>query len=402
MLIIPDYIPRNRYLKQIEPFIGSNLIKVLVGQRRVGKSYILFQLMDEISKQDKFTKILYINKEDLEFDQLKTYKDLVEYVMLHKEENRNLALFIDEIQDIDEFERALRHFQNKKDYDVYCTGSNAQLLSGELATFLAGRHIQIRIFSLSYTEFLDFHKLTDSSESLLKYIKYGGMPHLVNLKDEERVYYEYLHNIFNTIVLKDIVMRFNVRNIKFLNDLILYLADSTGSIVSAKRISDYLKSQKINLTPKLVLEYLSHLESVFFIDRVKRADVIGRKIFEIGDKFYFEDLGLRHALMPFQQKDINKIIENLIYHHLRFRQYNVFVGKLADKEIDFIAEKDGERIYIQATYLINNESTHKREFGNLLSIEDNFRKIVVSMDELANGQHLGVEHWNLRRFLSAF
>lgn len=396
------YIPRNSYFKQVEPYIGSNLIKVLVGQRRVGKSYILFQLMDEIEKRDPSVQVLYINKEDYAFDSIKTYSDLIEYVQEQKQENKNIALFIDEIQDIEEFERALRHFQNKKEYDLYCTGSNAQLLSGELATYLAGRHIQIRVFSLSYTEFLDFHQLADSNDSLLKYIKYGGMPHLINLKNEERVYYEYLNNVFNTIVLKDIVMRFNIRNLSFLNDLIYFLADNTGSIVSAKRISDYLKSQKINLSPKLVLEYLSHLESVFFIDRVKRADVVGRKIFEIGDKFFFEDLGLRHALVAYQQKDIHKIIENLIYHHLKYRQYKVYVGKLDDKEIDFIAEKDGSRTYIQAAYLIQDEATHQREFGNLLKIADNFRKLVVSMDEVAEGHHLGIEHWSLRKFLTAF
>lgn len=399
---IRSYIPRNNYFEQFEPYIGSNLIKVLVGQRRVGKSYILFQLMDEIERRDSSVQILFINKEDYAFDSIKNYSDLIEYVHTQKQENHKTALFIDEIQDIDEFEKALRHFQNKEEYDIYCTGSNSKLLSGELATYLAGRHIQIRIFSLSYTEFLSFHQLVDSNDGLLKYIKYGGMPHLINLKNEERVYYEYLDNVFNTIVLKDIIMRFNVRNVSFLNDLIFFLADNIGSIVSAKRISDYLKSQKINLSPKLVLEYLSHLESVFFIDRVKRANVVGRKIFEIGDKFFFEDLGLRHSLLPYQQKDIHKIIENLVYHHLRYRQYKVFVGKLEDKEIDFIAEKDGERMYIQAAYLIKDEATHQREFGNLLNIADNFRKMVISMDEFAQGNHLGVEHWSLRKFLSAF
>lgn len=402
MSIVKPYIPRPTYFNQIEPFIGSGLIKVMIGQRRVGKSYILYQLMDEIYKRDSRTQIIYINKEDYEFDDIKTYKELIEYVTHKREDNRKVALFIDEIQDIIEFERALRHFQNIAEFDIYCTGSNANLLSGELATFLAGRHIQIRVYSLSYQEFLAFHRLENSTESLFKYIKHGGLPHLIHLKDEDRIYEEYLRNIFHTIVLKDIVMRFNIRNTSFLNDLIHFLADNIGSIVSAKRISDYLKSQKLNLSPKLVLEYLSHLESVFFIDRVKRSNVIGRKIFEIGDKFYFEDLGLRHSLIPYQQKDIHKIIENLIYHHLCFKQYKVFVGKMEDREIDFIAQKEGSKLYIQAAYLINDDSTHQREFGNLLQIDDNYRKLVVSMDEFAAGDYMGIEHWNLRNFLTEF
>lgn len=397
-----QYTPRNRYIQQVEPYIDNSLIKVLVGQRRVGKSYILFQLMDEIKRRSPATQIIYINKEDYSFDAIKTYKDLIEYIASQKEPNRKLALFIDEIQDISEFEKALRHFHNYDDYDIYCTGSNAQLLSGELSTYLVGRHIQFRIYSLSYPEFLEFYKIESNNDSLFKYIRYGGMPHLVNLKDEERVYKEYLNNIFNTIVLRDIIMRYNVRNISFLNDLMHFLADNTGSIVSAKRISDYLKSQQINLSPKLVLEYLSHLESVFVIDRVKRANIVGRKIFEIGDKFYFEDLGIRHSLIPYQQKDINKILENLIYHHLRYLQYTVYVGKLEDKEIDFIAERGNEKIYIQAAYLIGDESTHQREFGNLLSIDDNFRKLVISMDEFAEGNYKGIEHWHIRTFLTKF
>lgn len=398
-----EYIYRAAYYKQIEPYIGDNkLIKVLIGQRRVGKSYILFQLMEEIKKRNPTMEILYINKEDYAYDFIKTYSDLIAYLKLKKKSKGNTCLFIDEVQDIQSFEKALRSLQSSGNYDIYCTGSNASLLSGELATYLAGRYIQIRIYSLTYPEFLQFHKLKESAESLQKYIKFGGMPHLINLRNEERIYYEYLRNIIDSIVLRDVVSRFKVRNVGFLQDLIHFLADNIGSIVSAKRISDYLKSQKINLLPKSVLEYLYYLETVFFVEKVKRTEIGGRKIFEIGDKFYFEDLGMRHTLIPFQQKDIHKVLENLVYHHLRSKQFDVFIGKQGDREIDFVAERNGEKYYIQVAYLIPDEKTHEREFGNLLKIGDNFPKMVVSMDELAGGQHKGIEHWSIRKFLTKF
>jgi len=396
------YIYREVYFKQIEPYIDNSIIKVLIGQRRVGKSYILYQLMEEIRKQNENIEIIYIDKEDFAFDSIKNYADLIQYVESQGTEKEKRALFIDEIQEIESFEKALRHFQHTGKYDIYCTGSNATLLSGELATLIAGRYIQIRVYSLSFIEFLQFHKLEANNDSLQKYILYGGMPHLINLKEDSRVYYDYLKNMFDSIILRDVVARYKIRNVAFLQDLIRFIADSTGSIVSAKKISDYLKSQKINLLPKTILEYLIYLESVFFIDRVKRTDINGKKIFEIGDKFYFEDLGIRHSINPFQQQDINKVLENLVYHHLKVMHYEVFVGKLGDKEIDFVAERNGKKHYIQVAYVIPDEKTHQREFGNLLSIEDNCSKLVVSMDALAGGDFKGIEHWSLLKFLSEF
>lgn len=393
------FINRNSYFDLIAPYIGNSLIKVLTGQRRVGKSYILFQLMEEIKKIDPETEIIYVNKEDFAFDAIKNYSDLVLHIEGCGRPDTRKAIFIDEIQEISEFEKALRSLQLNPKYDIYCTGSNATLLSGELATVLAGRYIQVRVYSLTYAEFLLFHSLSDSEDSFLRYLKYGGMPHLINLPGQERIYYEYLRNVFDTIVLRDIVARFKVRNIHFLMNLIQFLADNIGCIVSAKRISDYLKSQKINLLPKLVLEYMYYLESVFFVERVKRTDINGRKIFEIGDKFYFEDIGMRHALIPFQQKDINKLLENVVFHHLRVKRFNVMVGWQEDKEIDFVAEKNGNTMYIQVAYLITDDATHQREFGNLLQIQDNNRKIVVSMDAATGTKYKGIEHWSVRDFL---
>jgi predicted AAA+ superfamily ATPase len=395
-------IVRPEYSEMIKPYVGGSLIKILIGQRRVGKSFILMQLMQDISKDYPENYIIYINKEDYQFDSIKNYSDLIQFVNSKITEERTTALFIDEVQEIQGFEKALRHFQNSGNFDIYCTGSNANLLSGELATLLAGRYIRFRVNSLSYMEFLKFHQLEDKQESLNKFMKFGGMPHLINLKNEERVYYEYLRNVFDSIVLRDIVARYNIRNVNFLRDLLKFLADNTGSLFSAKKISDYLKSQNINIQSKTILEYLDYIESVFFVDRVKRAEIGGKKIFEIGEKYYFEDLGMRHGLVPFNQKDINKVLENLVYHHLKLNRYEIYIGKSGDKEIDFIAEKPGKKIYIQVAYLIPDDKVHDREFGNLLEIEDNYTKCVVSMDETASGNYKGIEHWNIRKFLMEF
>lgn len=393
------YIPRDLYFNQIEPYIGRGLIKVITGQRRVGKSYVLLQVMEEISKRHPNARLIYINKEDYQFEAIKTHDHLMDYLQSITSSTEKCYLFIDEIQEIKNFEIAIRSLQSVNGWDIYCTGSNASLLSGELATYLSGRYIQIRVYSLTYAEFLQFYSIADSAEAFLKYIRYGGMPHLINLPQEDRIVYEYLQNIRDSIVLRDIVTRFNVRSVHFLQDMMLYLADVTGSVISAKRISDYLKSQQINMTPKLVLEFLSHFESVYFVDRVKRSEIEGRKIFEVGDKFYFEDLGMRHSLIPFQQNDIGKVLENIVYHHLKTSGYLVYVGKQGDKEIDFVAEKNGEKIYIQVAYLIGDEKTHAREFGNLLSIKDNCPKYVISMDTTAVGNFKGIEHVFIRDFL---
>ncbi|HHT21863.1 MAG TPA: ATP-binding protein [Bacteroidales bacterium] len=393
---------RPYYFSKIEPFINDSLIKVLVGQRRVGKSYILKQLSQEILSRFPEAKILFINKEKYEFDFIKDYKDLISYIQEKSNSQVKTYLFIDEVQEIEQFELALRSLQSDGNFDIYCTGSNAKLLSGELATALAGRYVQFHIHSLTYKEFLDFHELSASNETLYDYIKYGGMPHLVNLRKDESVYYEYLKNIYDSIILRDVVARYNIRNVHFLQNLIEFLADNVGSIVSAKKISDYLKSQQISLMPQTVLDYLVYLESVFYIERVKRKEIGGKKIFEIGDKFYFEDLGMRHALIPFQQKDINKVLENLVFHHLRANGYKVFIGKMDDKEVDFIAEKQEKITYIQVAYMIMDEKTHEREFGNLLKIPDNNPKYVISMDEFTETSYKGIFHWSIMKFLLEF
>jgi predicted AAA+ superfamily ATPase len=394
-----EYISRPEYIERIKPFIGKDLIKVLVGQRRVGKSYLLYQLMDEIRKIHPKASVIYINKEDYAFREIRTWTDLYEYIKKERGNKKFSYIFIDEIQEIEEFERALRSIMAEGSYDIYCTGSNAQMLSGELATLLAGRYIEIRVHSLSYNEFLAFHSIGNNAESFLKYVKYGGMPWLIKTGLNDEVVFEYLHNIFNTIILKDVVERYRVRNVAILRSLIMFLADNIGSLVSAKRISEYLKSQRIDISVRVVIEYLGYLSNVMLVTPVKRGAVEGRKIFEIGEKYYFNDTGLRNSLIPYRQADLNKLFENLVYVHLITSGYSVTIGQSGDKEIDFMAERRGEKAYFQVAYMISDQKTHDREFGNLLLIKDNWPKYVVSSDEMIGSSYEGIIHLHIRDFL---
>jgi predicted AAA+ superfamily ATPase len=397
-----NIILRNAYLRKIEPFIDKNIIKIITGQRRVGKSYTLLQLIELIQKKNPKANIIFIDKEKYDFDNILNYIDLIDFIQKNQSEKEKNYLFIDEIQEIEQFEKALRHYYDLSNFDIYCTGSNASLLSGELATFLSGRYIELKVYSLSYTEFLEFHQFENSNESLKKYLNYGGLPFIKNLPDNEEIIHDYLRNIYTTIIYKDIIGRFGVRNTFFLENLVKYLALNTSNLISAKKISEYLKSQNQNMSVQVILNYLSHLQDAFLIFKVQRADIIGKKIFELNEKYYFEDWGIRNALIGFKQQLINQIIENVIFLHLKICGFVIYVGKLGDKEIDFVAERNGETVYIQAAYIISDETVIEREFGNMLKINDNWRKIVVSMDEYTLKNFKGIEHHKLIDFLTDF
>jgi predicted AAA+ superfamily ATPase len=309
---------------------------------------------------------------------------------------------IDEIQEIADFENCVRSFAAQPNFDLYITGSNSELLSGELATRLSGRYIKIPVFSLDFKEFLLFHGLQKNSESLNLFLKYGGMPFLRNLALNDELVYEYLKNVFTSILYRDIITRHNVRNVSFLDRLIRFTADNIGSVLNAKKISDYLKSQRVNISVNSVLDYLSYLVSSQVIFQVRRIDLKGKRMFEIGEKYYFQDLGMRNALSGYRISDIGKLMENCVFHHLISHGYTVFTGDWQQQEIDFVAEKNNERVYIQVAYLLTEPSTVEREFGNLALIQDNYKKIVVSMDTLNGNTINGIEHWNLQQFLEHF
>lgn len=390
-------ITREKYLNKVKPYIGKNIIKVLTGQRRVGKTTILKQIIDIIKQEDKNARTIYINKELHEFRNIKSSKDLYQYVKSKLSENRANYVLIDEVQEIEDFEIALRQLLIAG-VDLYCTGSNAKMLSGDLATHLSGRYIDFHINSLSYSEFLLFHNLENSNDSLNKYIRYGGMPYLIHLPFNDEIVYGYLRSIYNTIILKDIVARYNIRDVDFLERLVEYLSDNLGSYVSSKKISDFLKSQRVSLSVNTVMSYLKYLTDSFFINKVKRLDIIGKKRFEINDKYFFSDLGLIHSLIPFTGSRTANIFENLVYNQLISNDYKVYIGKHQEREIDFVAQKGNTTKYIQVAYLLPDEKVREREFGNLLKIEDNYEKIVVSADEFTN-DYKGIKHLHITDFL---
>lgn len=396
------YIIREIYTKHIVKYIGKEIIKVLIGQRRVGKSYLLFQTMDQIRELSPEANIIYINLELNEFESITSSTLLYNYIKSRSKPGVLNYLMIDEIQVIPEFEKTLRSLIAEGGYDIYCTGSNAHLLSGELGTYLGGRYIEIPVYSLCYTEFLLFHKLANNLESLNNYLKYGGLPFLIHLDLTDETVFDYLSNINQSILFRDVVSRYQVRNVEYLNRLIKFLANESGNVISARNIVRYLKSQNLNISLTAVLNYLQYLTTAMLISNVKRADIQGKKIFEIGEKFYFNDIGIRNAIAGFSPFDLCKILENVVFLHLKTHGYSVLVGKQNAREVDFMAERNGEIIYIQVALRITEQKTLQREFGNLMAINDNYPKYVITLDDYSGASHEGIIHLPLREFLTEF
>jgi uncharacterized protein len=397
-----ENIKREIYLEKIRPFVNQPLIKVLIGQRRVGKSFLLRQVAAEILSGNAEANIIYIDKEKYEFDVIQNYHHLMEYIKSRQKEGMNY-LFIDEVQEIKEFEKTLRSLLSETNFDIYCTGSNAKMLSGEIATILSGRQITFKVYSLSFIEFCQFNQLEMNLKTLNTFLKFGGLPYLMHLPKQDEIIFEYLRNIYSTILFRDVVSRNEIRDVAFLNNLLRFIADNTGSLVSAKKISDYLKSQQSSKTVSVILNYIAYLEEAYFLLKVKRKDIQGKKIFEVNEKYYFEDFGLRNSVNGFKISDIGKIAENAVYQHLLICGYDIFVGKSGDKEIDFVAELNGETLYIQVTSYLSDDKVIEREFGNLLAIPDNYPKIVVSLDEFSGSStYKGIMHQTLLEFLSKY
>ena len=394
-------IRRQTYIDKIEKYLGKETIIVLVGQRRVGKSCILKMIRDD-KMADSCNNVIYIDKEKWQYDTIQTYQDLNEYIEKHWDKDKHNYILIDEVQDIREFERSVRSFRTEPNTDIVITGSNAKMLSNELSTLIGGRYKEIYIQSLSYNEFLEFHNLPDNDESLSLYIQYGGMPGLAKIGLEEDDAREYQTDIYHTVLLKAVIMRNQIRNVPFLENLVRFLADNIGKLISANSIAKYMKSQGESITSTLVINYISFLCEAYILHKVNRYDIHGKRIFENNDKFYFEDNGVRNAIAGgTREGDIEKVIENIIYQHLIRLGYQVYVGQLQAGEIDFVCTKpEGQRVYVQASYIIAEQATREREFGNLRSIKDNYPKYVISMTPLlAKNDDDGITHIHLRKFL---
>ena len=390
---------RKGYIDRIKPFMQKSVAKVLTGQRRVGKSFLLYQLIEEILAEEPDANIIYVNLEDFTFSSLQTAEDLHSYIISHSKEKVKNYIFIDEIQDIPGFEKVIRSLLLNEDNDIYITGSNAKMLSGELATYLSGRYIEFKIYSLSYSEFLEFHGLTESETSYELYSRYGGLPYLLNLPLEDETVNEYLKSVYSTIVFRDVVSRYKLRNTLFLEKLIQFLSENIGNLFSVKNISDYLKSQHTAISVNQIQSYTEYLNNAFLIHRVERYDLIGKRVFEIGEKYYFENMGIRNIVIGYRITDKAKILENLVYNHLLYKGYDIKVGYYGDKEIDFVGEKNGEKLYIQVALKIDSDKTAEREFGNLLKIQDNYPKIVVTEDTFSGNSYEGIRHCSIRQFL---
>lgn len=395
-------ISRQNYVDHILKYMGKGLIIALTGQRRVGKSYVVTQLVQELLANNPQANIVYINKEKTKFNDIQNAGDLSRYLEGKFIDGGENYLLIDEVQDIDGFENVLRSLNADEECQIVVTGSNAKMLSSELSTYLGGRYIEIHVQSLSYREFLTFHNLEDSDESLQLYLGFGGLPHLYRLGlDNEDMVWEYIQNIYNTIVLKDVVQREGLRNVTMFENLMSFVSDNTGQLVSATSLSKYLKSQQINLPPLTAINYLKSASNAYIVNKVPRYDIHGKRLLETNDKYYFEDLGVRNLLAgPDRTVDIEKVMENAVYLHLKNLGYKISIGTLPNGEVDFVAEKGGRTIYLQVAYLIADESTMEREFGNLLAIQDNYPKYVVSMNPMTRSQdYEGIRHLTLRRFL---
>lgn len=396
-----NIIERGVYLDKIFHHLGKDMIIILTGQRRVGKSYLLRSLRNKLMENSD-NNIIFIDKEKKEFDSIHNYTELNAFIDKNRKKEVKNFVLIDEVQDIENFEKTLRAYYEEEDMEIIVTGSNSKLLSSELSSIIGGRYKEIYIQSLNYEEFLIFHNLPDDDESLSKYLKFGGLPGLIRTGLQEDDVLEYQDDVLNTVLLKDIILRHQIRNASFLHNLIHYLADNTGKLISASNLAKYMKSNKNIVSVGVILNYLSYICESFITKKVNRYDIHGKRLFENNEKFYFQDIGIRNSLLRGQRMfDIEKVIENAVYNHLIFLGYSVTVGQLRNKEIDFIANKNGkDPIYFQVAYLIAGEETYRREFGNLQEIKDNYPKYVISMSPLIeNSNDEGIRHISLRQFL---
>lgn len=374
---------------------------MLTGQRRVGKSFVLLDLKRLLSS-DSQNNVIFIDKEKKEWKEIKNDSDLNDYIDARIDPTRTNFILIDEVQEIKDFEDSLRNYRTENGVEIVVTGSNAETLSGDLSTKLGGRHHEIYVQSLCYLDFLRFHSLTDSDESLRKFIDVGGLPglKLYDLADIDGLR-TYCEDVLNTALMKDIILRHKVRNVPFLYNLVKFLADNTGKLISATSISKYMRGRKESVSTDLALRYIKYLSDAYIVHKVERFEIRGKKLLESNDKYYFEDVGIRNTqTLVGRDKDIEKVIENIIYQQLVHDGYKVQVGQLQAGEIDFVCTKGTSRVYAQASYLIAGEETREREFGALKKIKDNYPKYVISLTPMVTRtDDEGIIHLSLREFL---
>jgi len=399
-------IKRELYLEQLRPFIDKPLIKVLTGIRRSGKSAILMMLQDELTQRGiDDENIVYINFESMEYTEIDNAKSLYTFVKSKLKNKLKYYILLDEIQEVKSWEKAINSFLVDFNVDIYITGSNSNLLSSELATYIAGRYIEINVTPLSFQENLEFQKIlsgtdiSDIKKEFIRFMRLGGFPivHTADYSHEDA--YKIIKDIYASAILRDVVQRNRIRNIELLEKIVKYVFENIGNMFSAKKVADYFKNQQRKVDIETVYNYLDALEAAFIIYRVPRYDVRGKEVLQTNQKYFIGDLGLKYAVMGYKDRDISGILENIVFLELKRKGYQVYVGKLEEKEIDFVAEKQEQKIYVQVAYKLSEESTIAREFGALLGIRDHYPKYVVTMEDFWQDNIEGVKHKNIAEFL---
>ena len=397
-----NIISRPKYSAKVDSWIGKGQIIVLTGQRRAGKSHILLDFMAR-HENDADANMIFIDKEKTKFDSIKTYEDLNVFIADRFDAQKHNFILVDEVQDIAGWERSVRSYRTEENTDIIVTGSNSSMLSSDLGTLIGGRYEEIHIRPLDYIEFLTFHNLENNDESLSEYLEFGGLPGLqrVGLNDPEQCW-EYLSGIFNTIMLKDVIERHDVRNLPFMNNLVRFLADNVGKLNSATGVANKMKALGQNVSPKSVQDYIGYFSEAYLLDNVSRYDIHGKKIFEANDKVYFEDIGLRNFIAGGNRSaDIEKVMENVVYNKLAGDGFTVNVGQLRAGEIDFVCTRPNRTVYVQVSYIIGNSQTEEREFGSLKKIKDSYPKYVISLTPMVRrSDYDGITHLGLREFLT--
>lgn len=399
-------IKREIYMKRIRPFIGTDLIKVMTGIRRCGKSVMLELIKQELIESGTDpAQFISINFEDMNYAHLQTAKALHKEITKKASDiNGKVYLFFDEIQEVKDWEKCINSFRVSLDCDIYITGSNAKLLSGELATYLGGRYVEFVIYPFSFAEFIELYKTVAPDESIQKcfqkYLLVGGMPYLANIRYADEPSKQYLHDLLSSVQLKDILKRNKIRDVDLLERIIAYVMANVGNTFSAASLARFLKSEQRTVAPETLLNYIKYCCNAYLFYQVKREDLQGKQILASNEKYYIADHGIREAVFGGNMKQINLTLENIVYLELLRRGHEVTVGRIGDKEIDFVCHKRDEKLYVQVTYLLASDETIQREFGVYDNIRDNFPKYVVSLDEFDMSRN-GIKHRNIRDFLLA-
>lgn len=380
-------INRELYMNKLLAYKDTEFIKVITGLRRCGKSSLLKLFMEKILEENKKANVIYMNFESFEFDDIIDYKDMYNKIQEKVKLKEKNYILLDEVQRVDKWEKAVNALMVDFNSDIYITGSNAYLLSSELSTFLSGRYIEISVLPLSFKEFLDFSNFEENvsiEDKFSEYMKFGGMPGVIALKNDNNLYENAIKGIYNTVFMKDVVERNKLVDASLLEKILKFLMSNIGSLISSKKIADFLTSQGTKITHNTVLNYLEMLENAYIIYKVPRYDIKGKELLKTLEKYYIVDTGIRNIMLGFRNSDFGHVIENIVYFELVRRGYDVSVGKTDALEVDFIATNSNDKKYYQVTYTMFDESVRNRELNSLRKIKDNYEKTILTMDKLYN------------------